>query len=183
MHSTETNRATYAYCSNPDCPAFMQGSPSGLSEPRPYAVTIMDANSNKSGCPHCGTQLRCTCPNCGRLFHDEPLRFCPACGQSLLEVKRENLCEICGRPFCRPMMAQETVMVCSETCLSKFIERHVKTCDQCGQRFRVDPGNHDKLIGLTSPHDSSAQLDFCSEKCLEAYTEKQVTERARLKIV
>ena len=172
MGSTQIQKKTYAYCPNLTCPVLTQESSPGMTGSRRYMMEIWGENKDKSVCPHCGAELRRTCPNCGRVFYEKPLKFCPACGQNLLGTKREKICEICGRPFFRSIMDQETVFVCSKACLSIFIQRHVKTCDQCGLRFRAEPGKNDMFTGLQLTHDNSQKLDFCSEKCLEAYTGK-----------
>lgn len=161
----------YAYCPNPNCGFLTRDT---ALEPTPckcYVVEVTERDKDKHFCPHCGTELKWACSNCGKEFYEKPQQFCPACGQNLFETRKEKSCDICGRPIYRSIIEQETVFVCSEACLSVFIQRHVKTCDQCGLKFKVEPGKNNQFIDLQLT--SSAQkLDFCSEKCLEEYKAK-----------
>jgi hypothetical protein len=167
--STKIQKKMYAYCPNPKCNFRTRNSTLEPTESDCYVMKVTTGNKGKLSCPYCRTELQGACPNCGREFHEKPKHFCPACGQNLLETKRAKTCEICGRPIYRSIMKRETVFVCSEGCLSVFIQRHVKTCDQCGLRFKLEPGKNYQFIDLQLLSDDSQKLDFCSEKCMEAY--------------
>ena len=168
---------TYAYCPNPNC-KFVAGG-SGMTGSYCYVTQVTKEAKDEQSCPHCGTALKRACPNCNRQFYERPQRFCPACGQNLLEVKQKRTCEVCGRPFYYSGLEGEAVSICSEGCLSVFIQQRVKTCDQCGTRFKVEPGKYNKLVGLQLVPDGSSQLDFCTEACLEAYQAKLKLGRGR----
>jgi len=169
VSSTKIQKKKYAYCPNPVC-CFL--SRKGTLDPKGskhYVLELKDGNKDKVVCPNCGEGLKRACPNCGRVFYEKPQQFCPACGQNLFQSKKEKICEICGRLIYRSILEQETVFVCSEACLSIFIQRHVKICDQCGLRFRVEPGMNGRFVNLELTIDDSRELDFCSEKCLKDY--------------
>jgi ribosomal protein S27AE len=160
---------SYAYCPNPGC-SHRQGQAGVEWEQRPHAVLAEAGAAPGQSCPHCGTELRTTCPKCGKILADTPQCFCPACGASLFQVEAVQPCRVCGRPVVVSALACKEVPVCSERCLRDLIRQHVKICDQCGARFMPAPLMQEAQDGLQpSPgpgaQAANAQGDFCSDAC------------------
>jgi hypothetical protein len=93
---------------------------------------------------------------------------CPTCGQPLPQSREPVPCFICSRPVYRQISPEETFVVCSDTCLAKYILDNVTICDQCGRRFdkAKDRGRYEELQ-YRDPEGSL--LEFCSRECRERH--------------
>jgi hypothetical protein len=159
---------TYRYCSNPQC-GFRRIC---FTETGFDAVYAVKAAVGKTGgqCPYCEAPLASVCPGCGRPATSRPLLFCPACGADLVGGKRETHCAFCGKPMRIDSTLQGDVPCCSERCLRDYLLQHVKTCDQCGRRFKTGETNDASFIELALQGQGNRKFDFCSTGCLEKYS-------------
>lgn len=154
------NTPHYAYCPNPQCSHEEQ-------DQSPY-IEQGEITANRT-CPHCGTPLRLSCPQCGKAIGNPPQRFCPACGSELLDPPADKPCHICGRPVAVPEKGCKEVPICSDQCLRCLIEVYIKVCDQCGSRFVVENPTLGGAGSREYASDMGAELDFCSPACRKKY--------------
>lgn len=158
---------TYHYCANPLC-EFRRISLLETGFDTVYAVA--GSLEAERFCPYCDRPLARACPRCGRIATSRPLHFCPACGANLFGGKREIRCAVCGKPMLVAPGLQGDVPCCSEHCLRHYLLENVKTCDQCGLRFKTAETTGTPFIGLTFPEQGDRLFDFCSTSCLEKYS-------------
>ncbi len=162
------NKKAYAYCPNLHCGFIYEDATSHEQTFKTLRNEGGEKGLGRGFCPRCGEKLNWACPHCGAGFFEKPERFCAACGKDLFREESEKKCRICGRPVYRSVDPQETIIVCSETCLAAFIKQYVRTCDQCGRRFEVIPGKNSHLIEVVLTNNDGKKSDFCSDKCLSA---------------
>lgn len=154
----------YCYCPNGSCPYIMTGEQGPDGSAGMYALKLQ-GSENPPQCPYCGAKMTAQCLGCGRVLDTRPLRFCPSCGEPLLSAAAKPAkCVICGRPIHGQGVGRVDVPLCSERCVSVFIQQNVRVCDQCGRRFNMaDPEVPEDTVPNGRGH------DFCSRQCLEAF--------------
>lgn len=154
------NTPRYAYCTNALCNHLHRHG-------KPYSKP---ADNGPGMCPECHRPLRCNCPGCGHVLDTPPLRFCPACGQGLMDtVGQGRPCDICGRPVYRELDPGEKFVVCSSTCLTEYIQRYVKICDQCGKPFDISQDTNQNYLKWRIIDSNGVVMECCSEDCLRQY--------------
>jgi hypothetical protein len=158
---------TYHYCANPLC-EFRRISLLETGFNTVYAVT--GPIEAERFCPYCDRPLARACPRCGLIATSRPQHFCPACGANLCGGKTETCCAVCGKPMQMAPDLQGDVPCCSERCLRHYLLENVKTCDQCGLRFKTIETNGISFIELALPGQVDRLFDFCSTGCLKKYS-------------
>lgn len=158
----------YCFCPNGSCPHIMTGEQGPDGSAGMYVLKLKGSEFPPQ-CPYCGMRMTAQCRGCGRRLDMRPLRYCPSCGEPLLNAAAKPAkCVICGKPVQGQGAGQLDVPLCSERCIGTFIQQNVRVCDQCGKRFKItDPEVPDD----ESP--SGREHDFCSRQCQKAFHEQR----------
>jgi hypothetical protein len=64
---------------------------------------------------------------------------------------------------------QGDIPLCSEKCISTFITKNIKTCDQCGMRFNSKDNQSQSFTKVPAGGGIDECFDFCSKHCMEKY--------------
>lgn len=159
----------YAYCANESCPHLMSGN-TYPDDARGMFVREIEEGAHPSDCPYCGVPMKGACPGCGHVLDSRPMRFCPFCGVELLKARPEVVnCRVCGRPIMGAEKSPMDIPLCSERCISEFIARNVRVCDQCGKRFNAADEHSGGMVDVAFDSEDGAVRDFCSVECMNTY--------------